>query len=69
MAGITIVGLIGLFEATIGLLLAQKFKANLDDLEEEVYGVLENEANPQIYLVLFIVLIYLFIGWIGTLFV
>lgn len=65
-AGITIVGLIGLFEATIGLKLAQKLKANL---EEEVHEILDSNTSLTVYLVLSMVLVYLFIGWIGTLFV
>ena len=69
MAGITILGLIGLFEATVGLKLALKFKANLEDEEGDLPDFLNNNTSPPPNLVLLMVLIYLFIGWIGTLFV
>lgn len=69
MAGITILGLIGLFEATIGFKLALKFKANLEDVEGDLPDFLKNNSAPPLPLVLLMVLVYLFIGWIGTLFV
>jgi hypothetical protein len=69
MAGITILGLIGLFEATAGLKLALKFNANLEDEEGDLPDFLSNNTAPPPPLVLLMVLVYLFIGWIGTLFV
>lgn len=69
MAGITTVGLIGLYEATIGLKLLQKFKANLEEMEEEFNYLINEHKGPSPNLVLLMVLIYLFIGWLGTLFV
>jgi hypothetical protein len=69
MAGITILGLIGLFEATVGFKLALKFKANLEDPEGELPDFLNKNTAPPPVLVLLMVLVYLFIGWIGTLFV
>ena len=69
MAGMTILGLIGLFEATIGFKLALKFKANLEEVEGEVPDFLSKNTAPPPFLVLLMVVVYLFIGWIGTLFV
>lgn len=69
MAGITTLGLIGLFEATVGLNLALRFKANLEDAEEDLPDFLNNNSPTPPSLVLLMVLVYLFIGWIGTLFV
>lgn len=69
MAGISILGLIGLFEAVFGFKLALKFKANLEDLEGELPDFLSKNTAPPPFLVLAMVLVYLFIGWIGTLFV
>ncbi|CAA6820296.1 MAG: Unknown protein [uncultured Aureispira sp.] len=69
MAGISILGLIGLFEATIGFKLALKFKANLEEIEGELPDFLSKNTAPPPALVLLMVLVYLFIGWIGTLFV
>lgn len=71
MAGITILGFIGLFEATIGFKLALKFKANLEDVEGDLPDFLKENSStpPPPALVLLMVLVYLFIGWIGTLFV
>lgn len=69
MAGITILGLIGLFEALFGFKLALKFEANLEDVEGELPDFLSNNTAPPPPLVILMVLVYLFIGWIGTLFV
>ncbi|WP_052598228.1 hypothetical protein [Aureispira sp. CCB-QB1] len=69
MAGITIVGLIGLFEATIGLKLAQKFKTNVKSLDVEMQSFLDNNTTLPPNLVLLMVCVYLFIGWLGTSFV
>lgn len=69
MAGITIVGLIGLFEATIGLKLAQKFKTNVKSLDVEMQSFLDNNTTLPPNLVLPMVCVYLFIGWLGTSFV
>lgn len=69
MAGITILGLIGLFEATAGFKLALKFKANLEDVEGDLPDFLNENTAPPPPLVILMVLVYLFIGWIGTLFV
>ena len=69
MAGISILGLIGLFEAIFGFKLALKFKANLEDLEGDLPDFLSENTAPPPFLVLAMVFVYLFIGWIGTLFV
>lgn len=69
IAGITMVGLIGLYEATLGLKLIQQFKANLGEMEEEFKYFLDENNHPSPNFVVLMVLIYLFIGWFGTLFV
>lgn len=68
IAGITLVGMIGLFEATIGLKLIVKFKANLEDLDDEIRPMLKKDYTPPPSLVGTMVLIYMIIGWLGTLF-
>jgi hypothetical protein len=69
MAGISIVGLIGLFEATIGIKLVLHFKANIDHVTDDDENVLVQNYPPTPTLTLTIVFIYLFIGWLGTLLV
>jgi len=66
-AGITLVGLIGLFEGTIGWKLSLKYDANLGELKNEMKEILDEGFNPHPILVLSMVIIYLFIGWLGTL--
>ncbi|MGH1338168.1 MAG: hypothetical protein ACRBFS_18745 [Aureispira sp.] len=69
MAGITIVGLIGLFEATVGIKLVLHFRANIDHVTDKEENVLVQNYPPTPTLTLTIVFIYLFIGWLGTLLV
>ncbi|BDS15458.1 hypothetical protein [Aureispira anguillae] len=66
IAGITLAGLLGLFEATIGLKLILKLKAKIELAEEQ--RNLINEANfPPPNLVLGVVLVYMVIGFVGSL--
>lgn len=65
IAGITLVGMVGLFEATIGLKLILKFGASIDDLTPDAQDLLEEDPHPS--LVLLMVLAYMFIGWLGSL--
>lgn len=74
MAGITIVGIIGLFEAIVGLKLMVKMgieiNVDLDELEEDMEeDVMDEDHNPHPSIVLMMLLAYMFIGWIGTLLV
>lgn len=69
MAGITIVGLIGLFEATMGIKLVLHFQAKVDHLTDKEDDALKKSYPPTPIITLTIVFIYLFIGWLGTLFV
>ena len=69
MAGITIIGLIGLYEGTIGLKLMLKFGANIEDITEDINDILDENYNPHPGMVFTMVLIYMFIGWLGTLFI
>ena len=67
MSGITLAGLIGLFEATMGFKLMLKFKANIEDFREELKPILDDKYNPHPGLVLAMVFAYMLIGWFGTL--
>ncbi|MDC0231007.1 hypothetical protein OAK19_03505 [Aureispira] len=67
MSGITLAGLIGLFEATMGFKLMLKFNANIEDFREELKPILDDKYNPHPGLVLAMVLAYMVIGWFGTL--
>lgn len=76
MAGITIVGVIGLFEAMVGLKLMVKMGIEINtelddlDLEEELEeDMMDEDHNPHPSLVLMMLLGYMFIGWIGSLMV
>lgn len=66
MAGITIVGLVGLYEAIVGLRLMGMFRANVEQLSKEEEDILAQNSPPSPTLTLTIVLIYLCIGWVGT---
>lgn len=69
VAGVTLVGLIGLYEATVGLKLIIKFEAKIEDLTDDINDILDENYNPHPGLVITMVLIYMFIGWLGTLLV
>ena len=69
LAGITLVGLLGLYETTIGLKLILKFGANIEDFTEDLDDILDENLNPHPGVVVTMVLIYMFIGWLGTLLV
>ena len=66
IAGITIVGLVGLYEAIVGLRLVWMFRAKIDQFSEDDDEVLAQNYPPSPTLTLTIVLIYLCIGWVGT---
>ena len=65
-AGITLVGLIGLFESLVGLRVIVALGGKLEDLEEDMVQFLQEEKTPPPTLVVAMVLAYMFIGWIGT---
>ncbi|MCH2023845.1 MAG: hypothetical protein MK207_15315 [Saprospiraceae bacterium] len=69
VSGITLAGLIGLFEATMGFKLMLKFNANIEDFREELRPILDDNYNPHPGLVMAMVLAYMLIGWFGTLLV
>ena len=66
IAGITIVGLVGLYETIVGLRLVWMFNANIEPLSEDDDTFLNQNFPPSPTLTLTIVLIYLCIGWVGT---
>ena len=68
IAGVTLVGLLGLYEATVGLKLILRFGANIEDLTEDINDILDEDYNPHPGLVITMVLVYMLIGWLGTLF-
>lgn len=65
-AGITLVGLIGLFESIIGIRIIVALGGKLDDLDAEIIEILNEQKNPPPIVVVVMVLAYMFIGWIGT---
>lgn len=66
IAGITIVGLVGLYETIVGLRLVSMFNANIESLSEDDDTPGHQNFPPSPTLTLTIVLIYLCIGWVGT---
>ena len=68
LAGITLAGLLGLFEATIGLKLVIRLGAKIEDMADGLNEVLDENANPHPNIVMIMVFAYMFIGWMGTLF-
>jgi hypothetical protein len=69
IAGVTLAGLNGLFEAMVGLKLIMKFDAKIEDITHEVGDIVDEKFNPHPGLAIVMVLVYMFIGWLGTLFV
>jgi hypothetical protein len=68
-AGVTLAGLGGLFEAIVGLKLIIKFKAKIEDLTKDLNIIIDEDFNPHPGLVVTMVLVYMLIGWLGTLMV
>lgn len=66
IAGITIVGLVGLYETIVGLRLVWMFNANIEPLSEDDDTFVNQNFPPSPTLTLTIVLIYLCIGWVGS---
>lgn len=66
-AGITIVGLLGLYEAVIAWRWIFKFDANFKEHTEEIKAMFGEGYVPPPWVVLLVVGFYLFIGWLGTL--
>lgn len=68
IAGVTLAGLMGLFEATIGLKLIFKFNAKIE-ITADNGELLDENYRPHPNLVLAVVLVYMFVGSCGTLLV
>jgi hypothetical protein len=66
-AGITIVGLLGLYEAVFAWKWVFKFEANFKGQDEDIKAMFGDNYAPPPWIVLMVVCFYLFIGWIGTL--
>jgi len=69
IAGVTLAGLNGLFEAMVGLKLIIKFDAKIEDITHEIGDIVDENFNPHPGLAIMMVFVYMFIGWLGTLFV
>lgn len=67
ISGLTITGLVALFDAVIGWKICVALEANWGNLEE-LLGDDLNQKELDIPNVLFMVVLGIFIGWIGTLF-
>ena len=66
-AGVTLVGLMGLFEATVAWKLVLKFEATFGEKGQEIKEMIEENYNPHPTIVSIVVLIYMFLGWLATL--
>ncbi len=67
VAGITLTGLVGLYEAIFGFKLMLKYKANLDNYMEDLKPMMDDKNNIHPGIVSAMVCAYLFLGWLGTL--
>jgi hypothetical protein len=67
VAGITLTGLVGLYEAIFGFKLMLKYNANLDNYMEDLKPMMDDKNNIHPGIVTAMVFAYLFLGWIGTL--
>ena len=66
---ITLAGLLGLYESTIAWKWIGKFNAYFDESSEDIKKVVDEGADLPPKVVIAIVLVYMIIGWLVTLFV
>lgn len=69
MAGISLSGLLGLYEAVFGIKILQWLKADIEVYLLELESMMDQNGFFHPFLVTVMVLAYMFIGWMGTLLV
>jgi hypothetical protein len=69
MSGISLSGLLGLYEAVLGFKILRWLKADIDIYQQALEPMLDQNGFLHPLLVAIMVLVYMFIGWMGTLLV
>ena len=68
-AGPTLTGLVGLYEAVFGIRIMKRFGAKMDVMLNDMQEVMDEQDRPHPLFVVSMVVIYMFIGWLGGLMV
>lgn len=68
-AGPTLTGLVGLYEAVFGIRIMKRFGAKMDIMLDDMQEVMDEQDRPHPLFVVSMVVIYMFIGWLGGLMV
>ena len=65
----TLTGLVGLYEAVFGIRIMKRFGAKMDVMLDDMQEVMDEKDRPRPLFVVSMVVIYMFIGWLGGLMV